>query len=192
MINLDKENPRVDLDKEVNCYKVKLRWGQQTKVGDPFDLDCYAAVLPGEGQGIPTDKDLVYQKALMHPSGCAKHSGDDLTGAVGEDIFIYPAKIPANRDRVLIAIEVAYAQTRHQTFGDIKSPKCIIENADAGIDEITIDLEEDFTTENCMVAFEIYRKGSGFKVKRVAAGYAAGLKALLEDEGFEVDERHTV
>ena len=199
MIILDKENPRMTLDKAITSYEVDLTWAPQTRSGEDNDLDMYMAVL---GAAKPVDADLVYHrtkpteingvKIIQHPTGCVVYSGDDKTGAKGEKAVIYLDKLPADKERVSFAVEIAFAESRKQVFSDIESPKITLTNPITKEVEVRIDLDEDFTTETCMIAFEIYRYGDELKIRRIAQAYKSGLRDFLIEKGFEVAPRTQV
>lgn len=205
MIIMDKSNPRITLDKAVKSYQVDLTWNPQTRSGDEFDLDLYMAVLheklPVNGGLLPKDADLVYhrtepieingKKIIQHPSGCVVYTGDDKTGKDGgERAFVYLDKIPEDKGRITFAVEIAHALHRHQTFGDVTAPTITLTNPETGIVEVTIELDESFTTENCMIAFEIYKKDGELKARRIAQGFKNGLMDFLKEQGFEVAPRN--
>lgn len=95
--------------------------------------------------------------------------------------------------KLVFAIEIHYAEIRKQTFGMVNDSVAYLYNADnMSSPEVKCELGEDFSNETCVVAFEIYNKDGSWRVNNVAAGYKTGLKALLEDYGFEVEARKEV
>lgn len=189
MISLDK-GAKISLDKGMTKAIVRLNWKPQTRVGEDFDLDAYAIVIPEVG--LPRDSDLVFHHNPKHPSECIIHSGDDKTGAQGEDITVDFIKIPKGTKKIVFAIDIYKAETRKQKFGMVDDSIATVINADTNSSEVRCDLGEDFSSETCVVACEIYMNNGEWKIKNVAAGYAKGLVELLRDYGFEVEDRKEV
>ncbi len=74
-VSLTKGNP--GLTKVV----VGLGWDtNRYDTGGDFDLDTAAFLLADSGKVTKTE-DFVFYGNLKHPSGCAEHMGDNLTGA---------------------------------------------------------------------------------------------------------------
>lgn len=191
MINLDKGG-KVNLDKGLSNLVIKLNWKPQSRVGEDFDLDSSIAMIPEVG--CPGDGDYIMSHDYKeHPTGCVKHMGDDKTGAQGEEIHVNLDLVPANYKKLVFIIEIYKAQSRRQTFGMVSGSVAKVFDAnDMREPAVNCELGEDFSSETCVVACEIYRNNGGWKVNNVAAGYQAGLKSLLEDYGFEVEERKQI
>ena len=96
-VSLTKGNP--GLKKVV----VGLGWDvNQFDTGGDFDLDA-AAFLLTDGGKVSGSEDFVFYGNLKHPSGCAEHMGDNLTGAgEGDDeqIRIDLSLVPANISKI--------------------------------------------------------------------------------------------
>jgi tellurium resistance protein TerD len=191
MINLDKGG-KVSLDKGLSKLVIKLNWKPQTRVGEDFDLDSSIAMIPEVG--CPGDEDYIMSHDYKaHPTGCVKHMGDDKTGAQGEEIHVDLDLVPAKYKKLVFIIEIFKAQSRGQKFGMVNDSVAYVYDANNMSEPaVKCELGEDFSTETCVTACEIYRHGDGWKISNVAAGYNKGLKALLEDYGFEVEERKQV
>jgi len=191
MIKLDKGG-KISLDKSMTKAVIKLNWKPQTRVGEKFDLDSSIAMIPEVG--CPGDEDYIMSHDYTaHSSGCVKHMGDDQTGADGEEIHIDLSLVPAKYKKLVFIIEIYKAESRGQKFGMVDNSVAKLYNADdMNEPEVVCELGEDFSTETCVTACEIYRNGDGWKISNVAAGYAKGLKALLEDYGFEVEARKQI
>jgi tellurium resistance protein TerD len=191
MIKLDKGG-KVNLDKSMTKVIIRTDWKKQTRVGADFDVDSGIALIPEVG--CPGDEDYVMcHDYTEYPNGCVKHMGDDKTGGSGEEIHIDLDLVPAKYKKIVITEEIYMAASRKQKFGDISESIVKVFNADnMATPEFICELGEDFSTETCVTACEIYRHNGGWKLSNVAAGYDKGLKALLEDYGFEVEERKQV
>lgn len=191
MINLDKGG-KVNLDKSITKVVIKTNWKPQKREGEEFDLDSHIAMIPEVG--CPGDGDFIMSHDYTeYPNGCVKHMGDDKTGAQGEEIHVDLDLVPAKYKKLVFMIEIFKAESRHQKFGMVDNSVAKVYDANnMDTPEIVCELGEDFSTETCVVSCEIYRNNGGWKVSNVAAGYAKGLKALLEDYGFEVAERKQI
>lgn len=94
------------------------------------------------------------------------------------DLDAMPASV--HRVNVLLALPVADgAPTR---FGAVAAPFVAITTLDG--DEIATYTITDLDSESAVFAIELYRRHDTWKVRAVGQGYAAGLSAMLHDQGL--------
>ncbi|MGW2345491.1 TerD family protein [Streptomyces sp. NPDC001661] len=84
-----------------------------------------------------------------------------------------------HRVTVLLALPVSGGQDR---FGVAAAPFLAVGGPD-GTEEASYTIT-DLDTESAVVALELYRRHSAWKVRAVGQGYAEGLAALLADQGL--------
>ena len=106
--------------------------------------------------------------------------GDD------EQIKIGLSGLPPQADRVVVAVSIYDAETRQQTFGQVRNAFIRVVNASGDAEIARYDLTEDASTETAMVFGELYRNGADWKFRAVGQGYAAGLSGIARDYGVNV------
>jgi tellurium resistance protein TerD len=180
-VNLSKESP--GLVKVI----VGLGWDPRATGGATFDLDGSAFLLRADGK-VRNDDDLIFYNNLVSDDGSVEHSGDNRTGAgAGDDerLTIDLARVPAEIDKIAVAVTIHEAEGRHQNFGMVGHAfiRCL-----NGIDEREIarfDLSEDSSSETAMIFGELYRAGSEWKFRAVGQGYQGGLAPLARSFGVD-------
>lgn len=167
---------------------VGLGWDARTTTGTDFDLDASAIALKADGK-VYSDQHFVFFNNLKSPEGAVEHLGDNLTGAgEGDDeqIKVHLTQVPSDIDKIVFPVSIYDAESRQQSFGQVRNAFIRIVN-DAGSTEIArYDLSEDASTETAMVFGEVYRAGSDWKFRAVGQGYAAGLRGIAQDFGVNV------
>jgi tellurium resistance protein TerD len=167
---------------------VGLGWDIRTTTGADFDLDASAIVLGADGK-VLSDKHFVFFNNLTSPDGSVEHTGDNLTGeGEGDDeqVKVNLASLAAEADKVVFPVSIYDADSRSQSFGQVRNAFIRVVNA-AGTAEIArYDLTEDASNETAMVFGEIYRSGADWKFRAVGQGYASGLAGSARDFGVNV------
>ena len=183
-VSLTKENP--GLTKVV----VGLGWDvNQYDTGGAFDLDAAAFLLADSGK-VSRSEDFVFYGNLKHPSGCAEHMGDNLTGAGDgddEQIRINLSAVPENISKIAFTVTIYEAETRRQNFGQVSNAFIRIYNELTGEEILRYDLGEDFSIETAIVFGEIYKNNGEWKFNAIGCGYQGGLAALCASYGVEVE-----
>ena len=183
-VSLTKENP--GLTKVV----VGLGWDvNQYDTGGAFDLDAAAFLLADSGK-VSRSEDFVFYGNLKHPSGCAEHMGDNLTGAGDgddEQIRINLSAVPENISKIAFTVTIYEAETRRQNFGQVSNAFIRIYNELTGEEILRYDLGEDFSIETAIVFGELYKNNGEWKFSAVGCGYQGGLAALCASYGVEVE-----
>ncbi|PPK95367.1 tellurium resistance protein TerD [Kineococcus xinjiangensis] len=167
---------------------VGLGWDSNTFTGTEFDLDAQA-IMVGAGGKVPGDGYFVFFNQLKSPEGSVEHLGDNRTGeGEGDDeqINVDLAAVPAEIDKVVFTVAIYDADTRRQSFGQVRNAFIRVVNSDNGTEVARYDLSEDASTETAMVFGELYRNGAEWKFRAVGQGYASGLRGIAQDFGVNV------
>ena len=185
---------RVSLDKGMRLALIGLGWDTNRYDGSAdFDLDASAFMLGANGR-VRKEEDFIFYSNPVSSDGSVRHSGDNRTGAgEGDDevIMIDFDKIPADVQKIAIAVTIYDAEERGQNFGQVDNAYVRVarrsgENDMIGTEELRYDLAEDFSIETALVVCEIYRNGADWKFNAVGAGFQGGLEALCRAYGVEV------
>jgi len=187
-VNLKKGN-RVNLTKEAPLLKnvlLKLGWKVRKTDGINFDLDVSIFML--NENGICTEeKKLVFYGNPHSPCGSVVHSGDDRTGAQGEEVNIILDKIPETTHKIVAVITIDEAIERNQNFGMVDGASASIVNADSNESLYQFDLTEDLCDQTAMEMIELYRHDNSWRLKAIGDGYAGGLASALVRYGLEAE-----
>ena len=181
-VSLTKEAPGL------TAVTVGLGWDVRSTTGTDFDLDASAILVDAAGK-VTGDKDFVFFNNLASSDGSVKHLGDNLTGAgEGDDeqVDVDLATVPAAVDKIVFPVSIYDAESRSQSFGQVRNAFIRIVNKAGGAELARYDLSEDASTETAMVFGELYRNGADWKFRAVGQGYASGLKGIAQDFGVSV------
>ncbi len=181
-VSLSKEAPGL------TSIIVGLGWDARTTTGTDFDLDASAIAAKTDGK-VVSDQYFVFFNNLKSPDGSIQHQGDNLTGeGEGDDeqIKILLSQVPAEIDKVVFPVSIYDAESRQQSFGQVRNAFIRIVNETGGAEIARYDLSEDASTETAMVFGEVYRNGAEWKFRAVGQGYASGLRGIAQDYGVNV------
>jgi tellurium resistance protein TerD len=181
-VSLTKEAPGL------TAVTVGLGWDVRSTTGSDFDLDASAILVDTAGK-VTSDKGFVFFNNLKSPDGSVEHLGDNLTGAGDgddEQVNVNLAGVPAEVDKIVFPVSIYDAESRSQSFGQVRNAFIRIVNQAGGAELARYDLSEDASTETAMVFGELYRSGAEWKFRAVGQGYATGLKGIAQDFGVNV------
>ncbi|MCY0943340.1 MULTISPECIES: TerD family protein [Streptomyces] len=181
-VSLSKEAPGL------TAVLVGLGWDIRTTTGVDFDLDASALLVNASGK-VPSDQHFVFYNNLKSPDGSVEHTGDNLTGeGEGDDevVKVDLATVPADVDKIVFPVSIHDAETRNQSFGQVRGAFIRVVNQAGGAEIARYDLSEDASTETAMVFGELYRSGAEWKFRAVGQGYASGLSGIAADFGVGV------
>lgn len=139
----------------------------------PADIDCDAFVLMLKGGKLADVKDIVYFGNLSHKSGSVIHTGDNLTGAgEGDDeqIIIELDKVPADYDKLILAVNIYQADKRKQDFGMIENAFIRLVDARNNEEMCIYNLTENYAGQTAMLFGELYRHNGEWKFGAVGMG----------------------
>ena len=181
-VSLTKEAPGL------TAVVVRLGWDVRTTTGTDFDLDA-SALLVNEAGRVTSDGGFVFFNNLKSPDGSVEHTGDNLTGeGEGDDevIKVNLAAVPADVDKVVFPVSIYEAESRQQSFGQVRNAYIRVVNQADNSELARYDLSEDASTETAMVFGELYRNGAEWKFRAIGQGYASGLRGIAQDFGVNV------
>jgi tellurium resistance protein TerD len=167
---------------------VGLGWDARTTDGQPFDLDASAIGCKPDGK-VASDQHFVFFNNLKSPDGAIEHTGDNVTGeGAGDDeqIKVNLAGAPAELDKIVFPVSIYDADTRGQSFGQVRNAYIRVVNQADNSEIARYDLSEDASTETAMVFGELYRNGAEWKFRAVGQGYASGLRGIAQDFGVNL------
>jgi tellurium resistance protein TerD len=150
-----------------------------------IDLDASALLFDGTNQLV----DQVWFQQLTSRDGSVQHTGDNLTGeGEGDDemIKVNLAAVPAECAKIVFPVSIYDAETRGQSFGQVRNAFIRIVNQAGGGEIARYDLSEDASTETAMVFGEVYRNAGEWKFRAVGQGYTNGLAGIARDFGVNV------
>jgi len=160
------------------------RGGNASLSGGPLDL-AVAGAQPGTVDllvfqlgadlKVRSDDDLVFFNHPVSPEGAVRLVG-------GDRVTVDPATVPAGVER--LAVAVALDAGTGGGLADV--PDLGVTVAD-GTQRI-VARAGGLTTERAAVLVEVYRRGDGWKVRSVSAGWSEGLAALVREHGVTVDD----
>ena len=182
----------VSLTKEaggsLTAVTVALGWDVRTTTGADFDLDASALMCDAGGK-VLSDQHFVFFNNLTSPDGSVQHTGDNLTGegdGDDESIKVDLATVPPTVDKIVFPVTIYDAETRGQSFGQVKNAYIRVVNDANGTELARYDLSEDASTETAMLFGEVYRNAGEWKFRAVGQGYASGLRGIAVDFGVNV------
>jgi len=181
-VSLTKEAPGL------TAVTVGLGWDARTTDGKPFDLDA-SAIACNAGGKVVSDSYFVFFNNLKSPDGSIEHTGDNLTGeGEGDDeqIKVNLAGVPGEIDKVVFLVSIYEADSRNQSFGQVRNAFIRVVNQASNSEIARYDLSEDASTETAMLFAELYRNGAEWKFRAVGQGYASGLAGIARDYGVNV------
>ena len=181
-VSLTKEAPNL------TAVIVGLGWDARTTTGADFDLDASALLANAEGK-VANDQHFVFFNNLKSPDGSVEHTGDNLTGeGEGDDevIKVNLAGVPADVDKIVFPVSIYEAESRQQSFGQVRNAYIRVVNQADNNELARYDLSEDASTETAMVFGELYRHGAEWKFRAIGQGYASGLRGIAQDFGVNV------
>lgn len=187
-VNLTKGG-RVNLEKEAPGLQnilLGLGWDARKTDGKDFDLDASLLMLDADDKSIG-DSSFIFYNNKTSVCESVVHQGDNLTGeGTGDDEVILVAlpKIPENVTKMVIAVTIHDADTRHQNFGQVDNAFIRVANNDTSTDIARYDLTEDYSAETSLIFGELYRKDGDWRFVAKGDGFAGGLSAYLASYGI--------
>jgi tellurium resistance protein TerD len=181
-VSLTKEAPGL------SAVLVGLGWDVRTTTGADFDLDASALMIGADGK-ILSDGHFVFFNNLRSPDGSVEHTGDNLTGeGEGDDevVKVNLAGVPAECDKIVFTVSIYDAESRGQSFGQVRNAFIRVVNQAGGTEIARYDLSEDASSETAMIFGEVYRNNAEWKFRAVGQGYSTGLAGIARDFGVNI------
>ncbi|HSJ03738.1 MAG: TerD family protein [Verrucomicrobium sp.] len=167
---------------------IGLGWDARSTDGAGFDLDASGFLLTSEGK-VRSDADFIFFNQKESADGSVKHLGDNTTGAGdGDDevIKVNLAGVPADVDKISVAVTIHEAEARKQNFGMVSQAFVRVVNEADGAEIVRYDLSEDFSVETALIFGEVYRNSGEWKFKAVGQGFQGGLGAMAKNFGVNI------
>ena len=181
-VSLSKEAPGI------TKVLVGLGWDARATDGSAFDLDANAFLVDAGGK-VRTDADFIFYNNPKSTDGSVVHTGDNKTGdGAGDDeaIKVDLSKVPADIQKVIVAVTIHDGENRKQNFGMVSNAYVRVVNQDGDKEIARYDLSEDASTETAMIFGELYRNAADWKFRAVGQGYNGGLAPLARTFGVNV------
>lgn len=172
----------------LKAVAVGLGWDVRSTTGDDFDLDASALGLDPNHR-VVSDEYFIFFNNKTSPDGSIVHQGDNLTGeGEGDDevINVDLSTVPATVDSIVFPVSIYDAETRGQSFGQVRNAFIRVVDQSNGNELARYDLSEDASTETAMVFGELYRNGAEWKFRAIGQGYASGLAGIARDFGVNI------
>ena len=167
---------------------VGLGWDVRATDGTDFDLDGSVFLVNAEGR-VRSDADFIFYNNLRSADGSVEHTGDNRTGeGDGDDeaIKVTVTAVPADVEKLVVAVTIHDAQARGQNFGQVENAFIRIVNDENNVEIARYDLSEDASVETAMIFGEVYRNNGEWKFRAVGQGYTGGLGPLAQSYGINV------
>ncbi|NCO74073.1 MAG: TerD family protein [Cyanobacteria bacterium] len=164
---------------------IGLGWDTNaTDTGGDFDLDV-SLFLVGANEKLVSDKHFIFYNNLISPDPdqSVKLLGDNRTGeGEGDDegLIVDLRKVPSDVAKIVIAVTVYDAETRHQNFGQVTNAYIRLVDVQTKEEVLRYDLTEDFSTETAVIMAELYNKDGEWRINAVGSGFDGGLQSLLD------------
>ncbi|MGW4849314.1 VWA domain-containing protein [Nocardia brasiliensis] len=139
------------------------------------EVDLSALLVTAAGV-VRSDADFVF---FNQPSG----PGVRLRTEGAAALEVSPADLPAEIAQVRAILTLADASA---PFGQFTAP--VVTVADRAGNTLYEYRIEGLASESVVIALELYRRESAWKVRAVGQGYAGGFAALVTDHGVRVDD----
>jgi tellurium resistance protein TerD len=164
---------------------IGLGWDARATDGADFDLDASAFLCTESGK-VRGDHDFIFYNQLKSADGSVEHTGDNLTGeGEGDDeaIKVDLSRVPAEIQKVAVAVTIHDADNRKQNFGMVQNAFIRVVNDSDNKEIARYDLSEDYSTETALIFGEVYRHGAEWKFRAVGQGFQGGLAPLARNYG---------
>jgi tellurium resistance protein TerD len=172
----------------LTAVQIGLGWQARATTGADFDLD--ASALLCSGGRVLGDEYFVFYNNLKSPEGSVEHMGDDLVGGTGADddevVKVNLTMVPPQVDKIVFPVSIYDAESRLQSFGQVRNAYIRVLNQADGQELARYDLTEDASSETAMIFGELYRYNNEWKFRAVGQGYASGLRGIALDFGVNV------
>ena len=178
-ISLSKEAP------SMTKMVLGLGWDVRATDGSAFDLDASAFLLNASGK-VRSDADFIFYNQAKSADGSVEHTGDNRTGeGDGDDetIVVDLTRVPADVEKVAVAVTIHDAEARNQNFGQVSSAYIRCVNEANNTEVARYDLSEDASVETAMIFGEIYRHNGEWKFKAMGQGFQGGLGPMAKNFG---------
>jgi tellurium resistance protein TerD len=159
-----------------------IRWNAGAERALEDNL-VFAALLCGPDGRVRSDHDFVFFNQLSSADLSVQQLEQALDGD-SEQVEVDLAAVPAEIERIVIALYVNDGPAQRRTLGQLRS--CVIRVLDGRDNHELVRSEElaaAFGTETAVVLGEVYRHAGDWKFKVLGQGYAKGVVGVAADYG---------
>lgn len=140
------------------------------------DIDCDASVYLLKNGKLDDEEDVVFYNNKNHKSGAVYHHGDNLTGGgEGDDeqVSVDLSKVPAEYDKIVIAVNIYKANERKQHFGMVQNAfiRVVYESNNSEI--CRYNLTDNYSGKTGLIFGELCREDGEWKFNAVGDGFMA-------------------
>ncbi|SIQ55669.1 tellurium resistance protein TerD [Domibacillus enclensis] len=161
--------------------KAALGWDGSASL---FDLDMMAFLLD-QDDVLSSYEHVVFYNQLTAFDGALLLSNDNQTGAgIGdnEELFIQLAMLPADVDKIVIAI--ALHQSGSRTFRDVNEAFVRMINDETKEEIVRYELGEDFSEAAGAVIGDVRRAEGGWRIVLTGSGAIGDFEAICRQYGL--------
>ena len=140
------------------------------------DIDCDASVYLLKNGKLASDDDMVFFNNKKHKSGAVYHHGDNLTGAgEGDDeqVSVDLSKVPAEYDKIVIAVNIYKANERKQHFGMVQNAFIRVVDESNNSEICRYNLTDNYSGKTGLIFGELCREDGEWKFNAVGEGFLA-------------------
>ena len=163
----------VDLDASATAFTIDASWNAS---GPTLPVDVMAFLLTRD-EVVSEDEDFVFYNAPATSDGAVALTVD---GDREQGVRLDLALVPDDIERIVVAAAV----DGENTFGDVGAVSLSVAGPESSIATAVLDAA---TTERTLLLTEVYRRGTGWRLRAIGQGYDDGLSALAVRYGVEVD-----
>ena len=175
-------------DNSLTKLRVGLGW-DTADTGAAFDLDAHAFLLNADGK-TRSDKDVVYFGQKSVENGAVRTLGDNRKGeGEGDDetILIDLTALPAEIQKVAIAVDIYEGKQRNQNFAKVQNEFVRLVNDVTGEEIARFEPQDEGNGNHTAIIFgEVYRNENGWSFKAIGETLEGNLSTLIAKFGHNL------
>lgn len=182
-----KKGQKVSLTKEkpgLSKICVGLGWDEveqpkgffSSLLGGNDDIDCDASVYLLQNGKLVKEDDMIYFNNKKHTSGSVYHHGDNLTGGgEGDDeqVSIDLTKVPAEYNKIVIAVNIYKGSERKQHFGLVQNAFIRVVDESNNTEICRYNLTDNYSGSTGVIFGEVLKEDGEWKFNAVGEGIQA-------------------
>lgn len=169
-ISISKQNPAPAM------VEITLDW---EPTHTPLTLDSSAFALNAQGK-VHGDDDFIFYNQRTLPGGGIQRASD------GRSFIVAFAKLPADIERIVIALTIDQGQRRGQSFGQLSQVRTDLHDAAHKTPLAAFPLATKRMVETALIIGEFYLRNGEWKFRAIGQGFVGGLGPLAQQYGVEV------
>lgn len=166
----------------LNKLSIHLGWEiANTSKSIELNSNCVLTTKTGK---VRNETDFIYYNNPSSSCGAVSHLGQDKSLQDNEIIEVNFTKLSPEITKIVFSVMIYQAEERRQTFQNIPSVWLRVLNAQK---EVVTFLYTNRGLETVLILGEIYLHKNEWKFRAIGQGFTAGLVALLNSYGVEVN-----